>query len=107
MKFLRYLSAKFFSFMHGPGGRILSDAVASIIAEAGAVGASVLLEEAKRRVGTIDAAPGRGSIKAANVQEYLTAYAERVGIEASRSLINYTVEAALRAVRAESITEVK
>lgn len=106
MSFLRMLASKLLAFLNGPGGKILTDAVASIVKEAGTVGASVLLEEAKRRVGAVEGAPGRGSIKANNVQEYLVDYAARVGIEASRSLINFTVEAALRALRAEN-SEVK
>jgi hypothetical protein len=98
--FFSKLRAALFNFLNGPGGAILAAAAESLVKEIGAAASSVLLEQAQKYVSSIDATPGRGSIKAANAQEYLADYATKVGINASRSLINFAVESAVRSLRA-------
>jgi len=98
-RFFKKLAAAFSGFMAGPGGKIVQDALAGILQEVGSVAAGILLEEAKTRVGLIDHVDGAPGDKAAHVQDYMKAYAARVGIEASQSLINYTVETAVRSLR--------
>lgn len=101
-RFFAKVGAALSAFLHGPGGKILADAAASIVNEVGTVAASVLLEEAKKRVGALENVPGPGEQKFANAQDYLTQYAARVGIEASKSLIDFTISAALRSLRSQT-----
>lgn len=97
--FFSKLRAALSNFLNGPGGAILAAAAESLVKEVGAAASSVLLEQATKYVTKIDDAPGRGSLKAQNAQEYLRNYAIKAGISASDSLINYAVESAVRSLR--------
>ena len=96
--FLNKLRAALSNFLNGPGGAILASAAESLVKEVGAAASSILLEQASKYVKILDSQPGRGSIKAQNAQADLRAYAARVGIDASQSLINYVIESAVRSL---------
>lgn len=88
------------AFFSGPGGAIIRAALTNAVETAGAVALSMLMEQAAAKVGSLDKVQSiPGTMKAAQAQDFLTNYARRAGIQASQSLINFAVEAAVQSLR--------
>lgn len=93
-------NAKVRIFFSGPGGAIVKSALANAVETAGAVALSMLMEQAAAKVGSLDKVQSiPGTMKASQAQDFLAAYAKRAGIQASQSLINFAVEAAVQSLR--------
>lgn len=89
-------------FFEGPGGVIVRQALGTVIQQAGAVGMSMLLDAAKGQVKMLDQTQMTNDSKRLQALDYLKGYAIKAGIEVSESLLRYTVETAVVAMRGEN-----
>lgn len=88
------------AFFDSRGGQIVTDAIEGALKTAGSTALNMLLEEAKKQVQAVDAWKVPGETKAESVQGRLVEFATRVGITVSMSLINYAIETAVQARKA-------
>lgn len=100
MSIVRTIVQFLVTFLQGPGGVVVREAVKGAIASIGTAAFAVLMEEAKRYVGALEHVGVNDELKQAQVKSHLRDVAMREGINLSQSMLNFIVEAALQAVKA-------
>jgi len=94
------VGAKLRMFLSSPGGKIVREALADIVETMGAVALSVLLEEAKKKVGSLDPLDMPKMLKAEQAADYLKGYAIRIGVAAGENTIQLAIRLAVQSLRA-------
>lgn len=89
-------------FFEGPGGAIVRQALGAVVEQAGTIGMSMLLDAAKGQVGLLNQTTLTNDSKRIQALDYLKGYAVKAGIEASESLLRYTLETAVTAVKGDA-----
>lgn len=88
-------------FFEGPGGVVVRQALTNTIAQAGAIGMSMLLDAAKGKVSQLNGTPLTNDSKRLQALDYLKGYAIQQGILVGESVLRYTIESAVLAVKEE------
>lgn len=89
-------------FFEGPGGVVVRQALGATIETVGAVGMSMLLDAARAKVTQLNTMPMENNHKREQALNYLKGYAVQAGLEVGESVLRYTLETAVQAVKGES-----
>lgn len=95
------LKGKLQAFFEGPGGVIMRNALSVVVQQAGEVGMAMLLDAARGKVTQLNNAPLTNDLKREQSLDYLRGYALQQGLNVSESLLRYTLETAVNAVKGE------
>lgn len=90
-------------FLYGTfAGAVIRNATGNVLRAAGQIGLDLLMAEAMDRTRFLDRMDSMsGEEKHINARTYLQGYAEREGIKVGISILNFIIESALQAMRAE------
>jgi hypothetical protein len=86
-------------FFEGPGGKIVRDALSNTIKQAGAIGMSMLLDAARGKVSQLNDTQLSNDSKRLQALDYLKGYAIQQGLLVGESVLRYTIESAVLAVK--------
>lgn len=101
MNFFQLLWQYVLTFFNGPGGRAVRLAIAGALQTVGAAAFTVLMDKAKERVRALEHTSLNNELRQADVRSKLRDLAAREGIKLSESLLNFILESAVQAVKAE------
>lgn len=87
-------------FFEGPGGVVVRQALAGMIQQVGAIGMSMLLDAAHAQVNQLQKTQMTNDSKRIQAVDYLKGFAIEQGINAGESVLRYTVETAVAAMKA-------
>lgn len=91
------------NFFSGPGGKVVREALGTVVQQAGAIGISMLLDIAKGKVSALNTSNLSNDAKRIQVLDYLKGYALDQGINVGESTLRYVLETAVSAVKGDQL----